>query len=508
MLVADKWTPLNLPYLDVGMSSNWRPQQIDALKALHRDVLVGIKTTMLMLPTGSGKTVVAIGWAILSGDRTIILTATKALQDQIEREFSKTVVVIKGRGAYPCKLAGTDMTAEQGICQYGVYCPIQGKCEYKIAMNRAKNSRIVVANYALWFSLKQESLGKFQTIVCDEAHSLDELITKALSVQITSTMLVLLQGIKLPLTEQSFWSWKTEALHRIGEELAYLFKTIKPEQLVKDRRVRILSQLAHKLQRVKDNSLWIVEKINENIVVDPLWPANFINELIINKTNHVVMMSATLTENLQGILGLSDETTKFYSFPSTFPVENRPFIWIPTCRVNYSMDTMDKKYWLNRINQIVERQGGYNGIIHTVSYDRSSLIVNELSTLKQKRVTMEIEKFKRTGRKQPGEILISPVCTTGYDFSGDECRWQLIVKLPFADLRRKVDVERKKLNPEFSLMKTMQTVTQISGRGVRSETDWCKTYIIDDHWAWFHRKAGRFAPEWFRDAWRKETTIR
>lgn len=48
-----------------------------------------------------------------------------------------------------------------------------------------------------------------------------------------------------------------------------------------------------------------------------------------------------------------------------------------------------------------------------------------------------------------------------------------------------------------------------SRKGVRSETDWCKTYIIDDHWAWFSsKKAGQFAPEWFRDAWRKETTIR
>jgi Rad3-related DNA helicase len=96
---------------------------------------------------------------------------------------------------------------------------------------------------------------------------------------------------------------------------------------------------------------------------------------------------------------------------------------------------------------------------------------------------------------------------TGYDFAGDECRYQVIAKLPFPDLRSAVQRMRMEVDKEYRNYVTAQDLVQMSGRIVRSEDDWGETFIIDDNIEWFVKQAREFLPAWWRQAFRSERMV-
>jgi Rad3-related DNA helicase len=90
--------------------------------------------------------------------------------------------------------------------------------------------------------------------------------------------------------------------------------------------------------------------------------------------------------------------------------------------------------------------------------------------------------------------------TTGVDFPYDQCRYQIIAKVPFPDTRNKVMAARTKEDPTYAHYIAMQTLVQMSGRGMRAADDACETIIVDDHAKWFIPKWRIFAPRWFMES--------
>jgi Rad3-related DNA helicase len=99
-------------------------------------------------------------------------------------------------------------------------------------------------------------------------------------------------------------------------------------------------------------------------------------------------------------------------------------------------------------------------------------------------------------------ILVSPSMATGWDFPGDECRWQIIVKLPYPDMRGNIMKSRSKKDPSFSAYLVMQQLIQAVGRGCRSQEDWCETFVTDDNVMWFLKRNKKLSVEWFLDAYK------
>ena len=92
-------------------SFSHRPAQARA--AVHIDVAIRSRThAALDLPTGSGKSLLALAAAEHATGRTVISTATKALQNQIRDKdepalraagiITKDVVILEGRGNFAC----------------------------------------------------------------------------------------------------------------------------------------------------------------------------------------------------------------------------------------------------------------------------------------------------------------------------------------------------------------------------------------------------------------------
>jgi Rad3-related DNA helicase len=210
------------------------------------------------------------------------------------------------------------------------------------------------------------------------------------------------------------------------------------------------------------------------------------------------------------LLGIAQDEVEIEDCPSSFPVENRRVTHIPTVRLNHRSTEAEIGLWVTRIDQIIGRRLDRKGIIHTVSYDRARSIMERsacrdlMITHRSGGVAHAVSQFKRT---RAPSILVSPSVTTGVDFPGDQCRYQIVAKIPFPDGRDPLVKARTEADPEYGLYLAMQAVIQASGRGCRSVDDFCETLIVDDMWTWFYSRNGHLAPGWFREAVRRQITI-
>ena len=76
-------------------------------------------------------------------------------------------------------------------------------------------------------------------------------------------------------------------------------------------------------------------------------------------------------------------------------------------------------------------------------------------------------------------VLVSPSMSEGVDLPYDKCRFQIIYKMPFPYLGDKQVNMRMKRDKKWYAYKTVMTLMQAYGRGMRAEDDSCYTYIID-----------------------------
>jgi ATP-dependent DNA helicase DinG len=279
--------------------------------------------------------------------------------------------------------------------------------------------------------------------------------------------------------------------------------------------VKKLKQLSRKLAVVADmQGEWVVEETKvygkRAMRFSPIWPAPYAERYLFASVPKVVLFSATLRPKTAELLGISPQGHSFLEYPSDFPVAHRPVYHIPTVQMSHRTNDQGIRIWLQRIDQIIRARKDRKGIIHTVSYARRNLVMENsefsgmMMTHGPDNTRMVIEQFKRMDKPC---VLVSPSVTTGYDFPYEECEYQIIGKLPFPDTRGAVLQARVKADRDYANYITMQVMVQASGRGCRAADDRCETFIIDDNIVWFLGKNKQFAPRWWLDSMKRAPVI-
>lgn len=509
--------------------TSWRPYQAEAVyKALEDEH----RFTPMQLPTGAGKSVLSMAVAMVESVRAVYLTSTKALQDQLLRDFSSCgLVLIKGRNNYRCVGSDGVYSCEEFSrdCRAKI-CPIHGpkhkectadscdswagRCPYRLAYQDAIRSDLVVTNYSYWVQVNRfaAGLGPVQMLICDESHNLPEELCRLMSTTLTPEDLMVLDATQPEYDNitHAWKEWSDELITRMvanGTEEA-LRRASVSEHGGRDfvRARHRLEMVMRKVQVIRDiEGHWVVESVRDGWQFDPVWPFQHTERWLWCGVPKVVLMSATLTPKTMGLLGIAKDKYEFQSYPYVFPRRNAPVYQIESATVNYKMQEANKIRWLGMIAQALKRRTDRKGIVHTVSYERRNEILNYLAarhpdlvrfcmTHEPRETADVIRKFKQSPEPR---WLISPSVTTGHDFPGEQCEFVIWTKLPFPSSQTQVMKARQKEDKQYAGYLMIQELIQGAGRGMRSGSDHCETLIMDNNWKWVSRRFAHMIPDWF-----------
>ena len=520
------------PPCDLGLPdhfTSWRAGQLDAVL---RTIDSEKRFVGQVLPTGFGKSLVYMAAAHLTGRKTVILTSTKALQSQLWKDFQSLdgTVIVQGQRAYVCsalepggqlygQFGGNNAQTtyvDHGPCHLGVNCTLKlGGCSYFDALRAAKDAKVVITNYAWWFTLANIPYFKLrpELLVLDEAHAAPDNLSDAIGASISPELVHRVLNVRMPSSGQlDADGWVTWAKERV-RQLTSILEGVAPRTRDAVVRIRQAQALLHATKRVAEikPSLLLISDEPGAIRFDVVWAAPYGEQWLFRHTPHVLMTSATMTAKTADLIGVMEKDLLLNEAGDGFPRERRPVYITPArkppfgepLQIDNRITHANEDVWLAHIDAIVDARRDRKGIIHTVSYNRRDTIVAR-SSFRDRIIThgrhdaaAQIAKFKSA---PAGTVLVSPSVTTGYDFPFDECEYQIVGKIPFPDTRDPVTKARTTVDSRYPAHVAMQELVQAVGRGMRAADDRCETFIVDAHALWFLSKHSDLAPRWFRRA--------
>ena len=490
----------------------WRTNQAEAFNNL---IALDDRFIMQICPTGFGKSLTYMTAALAIPGRTIILTSTKGLQSQLLRDFGgiKGVTDIRGKGNYKCVIE-PNTTCDSGPCSIGSKCVLKdsGGCIYYDKYKEALNAKVVITNYAYWMTMGEygQGLGKYSLMILDEAHSAPDHLTSHMEVNLRRSNVEerKLNLDKIPSNHDSMRTWAIGLL----EEIDYMIRSMKEGGRDSNRRsiIKLLS-LKSKMQRLSNmRNDWVWEDDGDCVTLSPVWPSPYSEAKLFMGVPKVLFTSATCIPKTANMLGVENDNLHVEEYPHSFPLRNRMLYHIPTIRLNFRTGKMEMRQWTSRIDQIIRGRLDRKGIIHTISYGRRDTVMigsrfnSHMVSHKRRDTEAVVRKFKMS---EPPLILVSPSMSTGWDFPDDQCRYQIIGKIPYPNTTGKIMKARTETDREYTSYVAMQQLVQACGRGVRSKEDWCETFVIDDNIKWFLPTYKSMAPEWFRESYKSVRVI-
>lgn len=523
------WQYSNYSKVNPGVTNHFpfespRDGQLETISEIIDAIDKGFKYIVLEAGTGTGKSAIAATLADMH-DSSYILTVTKQLQDQYLKDFNEFKLV-KGRSNFKCKSYMDDniiQSCDEGKCIVeGHDCPYSIKnenpptCPYYRQKYMALNSKSVIANYHYMFLEFNyvEDFTRRALMVCDEAHNLESMLMSQLKLEFARNELK--EYIRYDLTDDaifdlnsgSYADWIAfieEIKSKYVKELAKIENVNKPGLLLKisylKRRISDCNRFITNINF--DPHSWIVDFDEEFEVLEfkPIKVENYAVNSLFDHADVCLFMSATILDYRLFAKWLGIPESKIYAIRRKTPFDSRknPIIVSNEYNLSKSNIKVNALKTLGLIEDILDRHNDEKGIIHTVStqcmmFLMDNLKVDRLIAHSNRNRTEVLEEFRQSDEPL---VLVSPSMDEGVDLPGDECRFQIVYKIPYPDLGSKQVRSRMQIDSEWYDYKTSLRLVQTHGRGMRFEDDYCKTYFIDNR---LRRYAltSKFIPEEFK----------
>jgi Rad3-related DNA helicase len=535
---------------DIGLPEKFKEWRSGQWSGVERILQSDKRFIVICAPTGTGKTGIGLGAALLSGDRTVILTATTGLQDQISAEAGSIVSDIRGLNNYLCPIAESlgipkDTTVADAPCQCGYGCGLRKSgCGYYDNYRAAQRAGIVVTNYQCWMhdgakdssdrgdlqygipikaSTPEEedrlrAKRQVRMLIADEIHDGEGQLCLFFGVDLSrrECLSMRLDWPDAGLTVDDWQQWAKEWVVKVGSRVSSAEQRMKSSVgKAWSKELKHLRDLKRKLERLsgmQTDDGWILNetevqgKSMTSVRFDPLSPARYAEQALWRGVNKIVLVSATVRPKTVELLGIKPDEMEFCEYGSSFDPKRRPTVYVPSgVRMTYKTEQDDHamRWWLGKLDYVIETRLHQKGIVHAVSYKRMKFIFDNSRHAKYMMIhntrdrAQAVEAFRR---REPPAIIISPSLDTGYDFHGPDARWQIIAKIPFASVQDKVIKARQDLDKEYGLYLAAQTLVQAAGRIVRSESDYGMTIVLDGSFEWFYWEVRKYLPMWFQEA--------
>lgn len=494
--------PIILPSTPIELGfppkfSEWRSGQSESIEeSLFSDKRISVDCA----PTGFGKSQCYMTKAVITekcteGGRSCIVTPTKGLQDQLSKDYaSMGLVDIRGKDNYDCimRKGWTCKDGNIGMCSARdtEACP---STNAKLVMLSSKK---VVTSYDYWIAAHKygDGMGKFDHVIFDEADCCPEKVADSVRVTISYREAEEMLGVSFPHPNSTGPEWKAWASAARGpanklclDKLAQITAARDPKPLW----LRDFHHLKNLVQKLSTISLmkwqdWIWEGFEWGYQFDPISIHRYTESRLFLGVPKISMYSATIREKTMFMMGIAKSKFLFIDHPSYFDPTRSPIYYVPTMKVDAQATDLTELFI--RLDQIAGPRLSLrrNGVVHVTSFEYRDAMVRKseygrfiISHWDKSPVTDAVERFINSGG-----ILVSPSVSTGHDFKGDECRWQVMTKIPFQP-KTKVVKAREEADPLYGPYHAARKLGQMAGRGSRSKEDWCENFILDDHASWF-----------------------
>ncbi len=584
-------------------SFEFRPSQIQ-MAQLIEDSLRKKTPAIIEAGTGTGKTLGYLVPLVLSNKKTVISTGTKNLQEQIFSKdiplLSKATglkidsLLMKGRKNYLCLyryfqyfsrpsllepvrekvrerieiwltktefadraelpwLADDDpiwdaisSTSDQCL---GADCIHYDGCYLNALRRSAAQSRIIIVNHHLFFAdlmVKKSGFGeiipRFQVVIFDEAHNIEEIATTYFGESLsTSQLLELVNDVEKETKEirhinKRMLKNQLNLIKKGTEQLRELFENSDDRERLDQGRLLIINQgpardiryglnyieqksglkelkdvpfqaiatrageLEQSLEKILsfDDPGWLnwYEKRKKSVTfhISPLDISKSMQELLYKNVKTLVFTSATLSTNgnfdyIRSRLGLSHDTLEGI-YPSHFEFKEQTLMYIPKDMPNPNDPSFAPKV-AERVMEILKISSGRALILFT-SYNNLNLVHSELegripyTVLKQGDAPRSVllEEFRQD---TSSVLLATGSFWQGVDVPGEALSCLIIDKLPFDSpgdplvAARIESIRARGGNPfmEYQLPSAIISLKQGLGRLIRKSSDRGLLSILD-----------------------------
>lgn len=279
-------------------------------------------------------------------------------------------------------------------------------------------------------------------------------------------------------------------------------------------REKILTDLIRDMRNKKNN--WLVTNVEKGlggqiskVSITPIDTSIYFRDALEVGSYHLFMSATILDkEQLSDIIGIEkNDQVKFIKISdSEFPVENRPIRLMNVAWLNAKNMESNLPLLARAVDNIMTIHKNEKGIIHTTSYSQLNYIKENLSKTNRDRLIETNPNIDRNlilskhYESRVPTVLISPSFYLGLDLKDDLSRFQIILKVPYPDLRDRKISEIKKINPKWYTWNTIVRLIQAYGRSIRSKDDHATTYILDSSVNYLFRESKDMIPKWFSDA--------
>ncbi|RBQ22687.1 hypothetical protein ALNOE001_16530 [Candidatus Methanobinarius endosymbioticus] len=492
-----------------------RNGQLEIISDINEAIENGYKYIILEAGTGTGKSAIATTLAKMY-QSAYILTMTKQLQAQYFNEFNFSMV--KGRGNFHCLQDDLESTCDVGtcktipssknfFCKFGIsrnpnltgseafedrfggstFFQSEEHCHYWQQKTNAINSPITLMNYD-YAILELNYVGHFSPrnlLILDEAHNIENKLMNTMELTLYNRRLE--NEIKkkinpIMLKEKGHEEWIMEI-----DAIKDAYRGIEIKDLPKNKADRINSTI-ERLKQLKENlenepKNWIIDHLTDGVSFKPLRIHQYAKDNLFKHGDVCIFLSATILSHkmFSKWLGLDPNEVYHIKVDSPFLPEQRPIELNIAGKMSSNRIKRSAPKTLPILEAILEKHKNDKGLIHTNSYKCQDYIVKKMADQRlishtsqnRERVLNHFEKSKEP------LVLVSPSMSEGVDLPYDKCRFQVIYKVPFPYLGDEQVNMRMKQDRRWYAYKTVMTLMQSYGRGMRAEDDSCYTYILD-----------------------------
>ena len=527
---------MNSPFSDFP---NYRPFQETVIEAVLKSEA---KVTFIDGPPGTGKSLIGMSLAIQKS-HSLYLCTTKPLQAQIQHDFPMYPMLM-GRSNYPCNYSDSiarrfpDITCEDCVGGKEQKKSCKPRCAYEQQKRKCLASQIAVLN-TTYFLTEANMVGGFSgkdLVIVDECDRLEDAIVRFIEFTINENSTEAL-GFNIP-DRKTILGWKKWAESILPElegtvdlEESMITPNSPREEVREFKQLKSLLRKVTVLNRYLDDS-WVYQegagKYGPTYNFKPVWISDFASGFMWEHSNRFILMSGSIfPEHINNVepetlisgesgsvvldmaeeLGLNPGDWDYIEVPNQFQAEQRPTFYFPVANLTAKTMAQEQECLVKPVQDIIAKYPGSKGLIHSVSYRLNEFmmfrlrgdprLVSHVGGIGQREALLE--EFKQSPKPL---VMMSPTMDRGIDLPYDQCRFIILLKVPYPSLGDKQIASRvrSKNGNRWYAWTTVCSIVQASMRGMRAIDDSVEIWILDAQFGRFFAKAKNVFPQWWVDA--------